>query len=774
MQVLAQTPGRVRLGGVLAPFGSRARRLAHALEDELGARPGIRGARADFRTGNVLVTYDPARLTAAEVPALLGELLDRVQNETAPAPCHDHGQDGCNHHEHDHDSHDHDHDHESCGHHHETQLSAAVGRLVLGGAVLAGMVIRRLIIGRPAAPSLPLQNLGGVMAIATGYPFFRSAFRALSGEEKLTTDTLISVATIASIVMRESITGLIVIWLLNLGELLQMITLRRTRRAIEELLAVGEAHVRLITSEGEAEIELAELRAGDRIAVYTGERISVDGRVYAGGGAVNEAPVTGESIPVYKNVGDEVFAGTIVVSGALRVEATRVGADTTVGRLIRRVEEAVELRAPIQTVGERFASKFVPISFFLSAAVLVVTGDFRRSMTMLLIACPCAAGLATPTAVSAAIGNGARRGILIKGGTHLESIGEVDTVLFDKTGTLTLGNLCVTRIVTLTPIHSPAEILGLAASGGLHSRHPMSLAIVEHTREREIVIPEHETCEIIVGRGMRADMTGTRLLVGNAALLDQYEVTVTPDARAEAAVFAARGEAVLYVARDERLIGMIGVADAIRPEAMQALRDLRHVGVNRLMMITGDIAEAADVVARQLDLTEFHSQVMPEGKFAIVRRLQAEGHHIAMVGDGINDGPALAMADVGIAMGAAGSDVAIEAADIALAGSDIRQVASVIRLGRRAVSVIRQNYALAIGVNSLGILIGAAGWINPFLAALLHNLSTVAVVLSSSRLIGYRDVGVLAERGLPSSMLNALPPTSLPEGIRAEESSELL
>jgi cation-transporting P-type ATPase C len=741
MQVISRIRGRLRIGGLLGTDRRHAPELAHAFEDEFGAKPGIQGARANARTGNVLVLYDPTRLSEAEVEHLLIEWQEHLHRNGADHPHH--------------------HDHEHCGHHHETSLSAAIGRLVVGGAVLLGIVLRRLVRGGP--PQIPgaIVNLSGVMAIVTGYPFFLSAFRSLSGKEKLTTDSLISVATVASLVMRESITGLIVIWLLNLGELLQMITLRRTRRAIEELVAVGEESVRLVTGEGEAEVALAEVRVGDRIAVYSGERISVDGLVYEGNGAVNEAPVTGESIPVYKNPGDNVFAGTILVSGQFKVEATRVGADTTVGRLIRRVEEAVELQAPIQTVGERFAGKFVPISFVLSGVVLVLTGDFRRSMTMLLIACPCAAGLATPTAVSAAIGNGARRGILIKGGTHLETAGKVDTVIFDKTGTLTLGNLCVTRVVALTSEYSPEEVLGLAASGGLHSRHPMSLAIVQHTRSREIIIPEHETCEIIVGRGMRADMTtGNRILVGNAALMELYEVPVPPEARAEATTFAARGETALYVALNERHIGLIGVADAIRPEALQALRDLRHVGVERLMMITGDIAEAADVVARQLDLTEYQATAMPEEKFAIVRRLQAEGHRVAMIGDGINDAPALAMADVGIAMGAAGSDVAIEAADIALAGSDIRQVASVVRLGRRALSVIRQNYALALGVNSLGILVGAAGWINPFIAALLHNLSTVAVVLSSSRLIGYQDP--IRPALPPAPTCPALPPANLP------------
>lgn len=718
MQILSRLPGRLRLGGVLPANRRRAGEIAHALEDELAHRPGIRSARGNPWTGNFLLFYDPARLSEEEALALFADLHAEVGRQDAGRHPHDHDDD--------------------CGHHHETRISAVVGRLAVGGLFLGGLLIRRLLRGGPPFVGGTALYLGGALTIVTGYPFLRSAVRSLFGREKLTTDTLISVATLASVVMRESITGLIVIWLLNLGELLQMITLRRTRRAIEELLALGEARVRRIVGDEETEVALADVQVGDRIAVYTGERISVDGRVLSGSGTVNEAPVTGESIPIYKNPGDSVFAGTILVTGNLQVEAVRVGEDTTVGRLIRRVEEAAELRAPIQTVGERFASQFVPISFVLSLAVLIVTGDFRRSMTMLLIACPCAAGLATPTAVSAAIGNGARRGILIKGGTHLEAVGEVDTVLFDKTGTLTLGNVAVTRVVALEG-RQPEEVLALAASGGLHSRHPLSLAVVQHTREQEIVIPAHEECEIIVGRGMRAAMNGSRILVGNAGLIEQYGVSITEEARAEALATAGQGETALYVALDDRLVGIIGVADALRPEAVPALRELRRLGVERLVMITGDIAEAAHVVARHLDLSDVRAQVLPDEKFESVRRLQEQGHRVAMVGDGINDAPALATADVGIAMGAAGSDVAIEAADIALAGSDIRQVASVIQLGRHSLKVIRQNYALAIGVNSLGIIVGAAGALNPFLAALMHNLSTIAVVINSSRLIGYRD-----------------------------------
>src|SRR6266567_805681 len=272
MQVITRLPGRLRVGGLLGSNQKVAESLAHTLENELAVSAGIHRTRADPRTGNVLVLYDPTCLSETEVTGLLTDLL-----------AHFHANEEIHHH----------YDHEHCGHHHETSMSGAVGRLVLGGVVLLGMVVRRLIRGRPPVVGGAVVNLSGVMAIATGYPFFRSAFRSLLGREKLTTDTLISVATIAAVIMRESITGLIVIWLLNLGELLQMITLRRTRRAIEELLALGEASVRLITSEGESEVPLADLRVGDRIGVYAGERISVDGRIYEGGGAVNEAPVTG-------------------------------------------------------------------------------------------------------------------------------------------------------------------------------------------------------------------------------------------------------------------------------------------------------------------------------------------------------------------------------------------------------------------------------------------------------------------------------------------------
>jgi cation-transporting P-type ATPase C len=356
---------------------------------------------------------------------------------------------------------------------------------------------------------------------------------------------------------------------------------------------------------------------------------------------------------------------------------------------------------------------------------------------MLVVACPCAAGLATPTAISATIGNAARRGVLIKGGTSLEAAANVDTVVFDKTGTLTTGRPRVARVVASGPETLPEQLLSLAASGELHSPHPLGLAVVRHTRERELEIPEHEECELLVGRGMRADVRGNRILVGSRRLLDDFGLAVPSDTEERVDELREQGETVLYVGVNDRFAGLIAVADLVRPEAQAALDALHRTGVRRTIMLTGDALETAAPVARQLGLAEFRAELLPEQKLELVRELQRDGHRVAMVGDGINDAPSLAAADLGIAMGTGGADIAIEAADIALASSDIRDVATVIDQSRSTLKVVRQNYGLALGVNSLGIVIGALGALNPVAAAVLHNLSTLAVVANSSRLIGF-------------------------------------
>ncbi|AUX34054.1 cation-transporting ATPase [Sorangium cellulosum] len=705
-------------------------RYAAAVESALEREPGIREVHANPVTGRLLLRFDrgltriaiEAKLRAAlSSPPLAQEAYRRWQAQRAAAREARHGGEHRGHEGHEHGD-----------------VSVQVRNLVLGGSVLLGLGVKRLAFGAGALASNPI--IGGVNIAATlisGYSFLKGWWRSIAGQTGMNTDTLVGSATIASLLLRENVTALTVLWLLNLGEYLQALTLKRTERAIRDLLEVPDEEIWQVVGEQEVRRPAAELQPGDMIAVYAGKRIPVDGAIVEGQGTINEAPITGESMPVMKMSGDTVYAGTVLLSGGLRARVERVGSDTAVGRLIQRVEQARELQAPIHTVGEEFSRRFVPASFALSIVVLALTGDATRALTMLLIACPCAAGLATPTAVSAAIGNGARRGVLIKGGTHLEAAARLDAIVFDKTGTLTQGIPTVQRVLSLVDDYTAEQVLSLAATGELHSQHPLALAVVGHAEERELVVQPHDVCEILVGRGMRADWRNNVVLVGNRRLMQQFDIAVSAEAEALYAKHAAEGETEMYVAHQGRLIGLIGVRDKVRPDVASSLAQLRREGVRRLAMLTGDLEESARAVAGVVGITEWRAQLLPEQKYEWIQQLKAAGLRVAMVGDGINDAPALALADVGIAMGTAGSDVAVEAADIALAADDIAGVVTTLRLSRQALKVIRQNYGVALGVNAGGLMIGAMGALNPFIAAVLHNLSTILVVLNSARLIGY-------------------------------------
>jgi cation-transporting P-type ATPase C len=721
LQLRSAVPGRMRWEAAAL----HRPRQAAAVEEALAACAGITEVRATPSTGRILIRYREP-LTPVGVGRRLRQALRRPpltpeEYQSRRAATKDAGARHRQHHDHGGDD-----------------LHGHIRNLALGGSVLAGLLVKRLLFGAGPVVSNPvLFGISALSTLITSYPYLRGAVSSMRARRSLTTDTLVSSATLASIALRESATGLTVVWLLNLGEYLQALTLRRTRRAIRALLETGPDDVWLIVDGSEIRHALASVEPGDLVAVHEGQRIPVDGRVELGTGTVNQAPITGESMPVICSAGDAVYAGTVLLAGSLRVRCERVGAETAVGRLIKRVEEAQELRPRIQTVGERFAARFVPASFVLAAIVYALTGDTRRALTMLLIACPCAAGLATPTAVSAAIGSGARRGILIKGGTHLEAAAALDAVVFDKTGTLTAGLPRVERVLALSKDYTAEQILGLAANVELHSQHPLALAVVTYARDREIVIPAHDECEILVGRGVHADWENNCVLVGSRQLLTDFKVGVPGEMERLYERLASEPATLMYVAHQNKVIGLIGVRDTIRPQAAAALDQLRRAGVRRLLLLTGDGEAAARSVAQTVGIDEWRAQVLPEDKYDTIRALRAGGRRVAMVGDGINDAPALALADVGIAMGTVGSDVAIEAADIALASDDIRHVATMIRLSRQTIRVVRQNYALALGVNAGGLLVGALGFLNPFLAAALHNLSTLLVVVNSTRLIGY-------------------------------------
>ncbi len=738
VEVLSSIPGRTRYR--VGRVKGRSR-LARALEHDASHLPGVERAQVNPLTGGVLLFWrgeaPPTEALARAVESLV-ERPEPSPEETRGTP-HLHELSGKHtdtegvpgHHHH------HDNPYELTKEESDAVERGHILRLMIGGAVLTLVLVRKLLVTRKSAPnSGPLMAVAGVVTLITGYPFFKGGVRSLAQPSHIDTDTLVTVATLASLVLRENVPALVVIWLLNLGEYLRFLTLRRSRQAIEELLSLGEDEVFVWVDGKEVKRPLSEVRVGQTVAFYQGQKVAVDGKVTAGAGTVNQAPITGESLPVMKSPGDEVYAGTLLVAGELKVEATRLGNQTAMGRLIQRVEEAREHQAPIELVGERFSSRFVPWSFAMSGLVLLLTGDYRRALTMLVVACPCAAGLATPTAVTATIGNAARRGILIKGGAYLEEAGTLDTLVFDKTGTLTVGTPRVTRVVSLDAEYPPLDVVTVAASGELHSQHPLALAVLQYTSEREMKVPEHTKCEVVVGRGMRADLQGNRILVGSRRLLREHEVPVTEALDREVEAFQRSGDTAICVAVNDKAIGVVGVADTVRPEAFAAIRALRASGIRRILMLTGDAAESAAVVASRLGIDEVKANLLPEDKYALVRQLRDEGHRVGMVGDGINDAPALAHASVGVAMGS-GTDVALETADAAILRNRVTDVAAMVRLARAAMGNIRQNVAIALGLKGVFLVTTVLGITGLWIAILADTGATVLVTMNALRLLAF-------------------------------------
>ncbi|TLH50044.1 cation-translocating P-type ATPase [Mycolicibacterium aubagnense] len=714
LMMISVAAGRIR---VHMPWLRGDAVRAVAVEDTVDKITGVRTVHAYPRTASVVIWYAPKRCdTAALLQAIAAAQAIPAQLVPTRSP-------------------------RSADIH-----NADVLRMALGAVALGLLGIRRYGLSRPRILGPTSRTFATGATIITGYPFLRGALRSLRGGRSPGTDLLVSAATIASLILRENVVALTVLWLLNIGEYLQDLTLRRTRRAIADLLRGAQDTAWLQLDDGsEVQVSTDSLRVGDVVIIHEQVAIPIDGDVLSGDAVIDQSAITGENLPVAVTTGATVHAGSVVVRGRVVVRARAVGHHTVLGRIVARVEEAQRDRAPIQTVGENFSRRFVPASFLLATATFLATGDVRRAMTMLLVACPCAVGLSTPTAISAAIGNGARRGILIKGGSHLEAAGRANAVVFDKTGTLTLGRHIVTNVVSFHDDWAPETILAYAASSEIHSRHPLAEAVIRSTEAKHIVIPPHEECEVLVGLGMRTRADGRTLLLGNPSLLARENVAMDGEADQWVRRLRRQAETPLLLAVDGELVGLLSLRDEVRPEAAKVLAHLRSSGVERIVMLTGDHADTAQAVAAELGITEWKANALPEDKLALVQDLHEAGYTVAVVGDGVNDAPALAAADIGIAMGLAGTDVAVETADVALATDDLRRLLEVRALSDCAVAVIRQNYAMSIAVNAFGLLLGAFGGLSPVLAAILHNASSVAVVTNSSRLIQHE----LAQSGCP-------------------------
>jgi Cd2+/Zn2+-exporting ATPase/Cu+-exporting ATPase len=521
---------------------------------------------------------------------------------------------------------------------------------------------------------------------------------------------------------------------MNIAHFLENFTTERSRAAIRQLIALAPKTARIKRNGTEIEIPIDHLHAHDTMIIRPGERLPADGIVVDGASTVDQSPITGESMPVEKCAGDAVFAGSVNQRGVLQVNVTRVGRDSMLGKIIRLVEEAEAAKAPVQKFADRYSALYLPVVIGAAVLTFLVTRNPTNAIAVLVVACPCAIALATPLAVVASVGRAARQGILIKGGLYLESLAKVDTLVMDKTGTLTFGKPKVTDIQAASSKFQVSELLRLAAAAEKFSEHLLASAILEAANTRGITIVAPSSFEVIAGQGVIAQVNGDQIVFGNQHLMDERGIVIGAELRARAAELEREGKTVMLLSSNSHAAGLIAVADQVRAQVPDALKRLQSLGIQRMILLTGDNQRVASALAQKLGV-EFRAEMLPENKIDFIRELQRKGHRVAMIGDGINDAPALAQADVGIAMGVAGTDVAMEAAHIALMTDEWENVPAAIRLARRAFRTIQQNIAFGLLFNLAGLTLASTGILTPVMAAAAQSLPDVAVFLNSSKLL---------------------------------------
>lgn len=612
------------------------------------------------------------------------------------------------------------------------------GRLVT--AVMSGVTLA-------AAGSLILRGVGdritvpllAISAVAGGWFIVPRGLRA-ARSGVLDMNFLMSIAAIGAAAIGKWGEGASAMFLFSLAQMLEVYSMDRARNAIKALMNLSPPEATVRREGREETVPVDQVLLGEMIVVRPGQRLPLDGAVVSGRSAVNQAPITGESIPVDKEPGSEVFAGSINAQGLLEVRVTKLVADTTLARIIHAVEEAQATRAPSQSFVDRFARIYTPT--VVALAVLVFVGPplaglgawntwFYRALTMLVIACPCALVISTPVSIVSGLAAAARSGVLIKGGIHLENAGKVTTVAFDKTGTLTIGRPVVADVIPLG-LQDANAVLILASALEQGSEHPLAQAIVRETEQRGLTIPSVADFEALPGRGIRGRVNGQMLHLGNERL--SHEVGACTS-ESEAGLRAAEllGQTAVLLFSDSKPLGIVALADEIRPEAAAALRSLRWAGVRRIVMLTGDNVETAEAVSQRLGIDDLLAELMPEEKVDIVRQLEASGQRVAFVGDGVNDAPALAAATVGIAMGAAGTDVALETADIALMSDDLSHLPFAIAISRKTSAIIKQNIVFSISIKAVFIVLALIGWATLWMAVAADMGASLAVIMNGLR-----------------------------------------
>lgn len=602
---------------------------------------------------------------------------------------------------------------------------------LISGAFLAVSLV--ILLGNFSVPVDPAW----ATVFISGLPLVYLAVSRVIFERRITSALLISIAMFACIYIGELFAAGEVAFIMAIGAILEDRTVEKAKKGIKELINLAPRQGRRITARGEnvdeEMVPIEKIRRGDMLRVLPGETIPVDGTILVGNTSIDQSVMTGESLPVDKSMGDGVFSGTINRFGAIDIEATKVGEDSSLQKLIRMVQEAENNKAPMQRIVDKWAAWLVPMAIAIAIVSYFITSDIVRAVTVLVVFCPCALALATPTSIMAAIGQATKQGVLIKSGEALENMGKVDRIAFDKTGTLTHGTLVVSDTVSFLSEKSSDDLLQLAASVEALSEHPLGKAIVAQAKEANLALAKAVNFTMIPGKGISAVVNGKTALIGNIGYLEENGVKV--DAKVGAALEELRmqGKAVVLVALEGVCVGMVALSDTLRVNARNMVEKLHSMGTG-VVLLTGDHAQTAKYFSEQAGIDSVYSELLPAQKVERIKELQQQGHAVCMIGDGVNDAPALKTADVGVAMGTMGSDIAIDAADIALMGDDISKIPYLKRLSNATVNTIKFNITLSMAINFIAIGMSVMGLLNPITGALVHNAGSVLVVLNAARL----------------------------------------
>ncbi|KAB2671673.1 MAG: cadmium-translocating P-type ATPase [Verrucomicrobia bacterium] len=570
-----------------------------------------------------------------------------------------------------------------------------------------------------------------VGTVILGTPILVVAFKDLR-LGRLSINELVALGVLASAATGDFRTAGIVAFFMLLGELIETRTAAGARASIQSLVRLTPTKARRIVGNAEEEVPASDLKVGDSIRIRPGDNIAADGVIVSGQGSINQANITGESLPVDKGPGEQVFAGTINLNGALEVKVTKAGQDTTIGRVRELILAAEKTKLPFMRIIDQYMGYYTPLTLVIAALVWAFTRDLNRVIAVLVVACPCAFILATPTAMVAALSAAARLGILVKNIADLEAAARISAFVFDKTGTLTTGKLVVSRLNPIGDV-TPADLLRAAASTERFSNHPTARAVVQLAAEAGVPLADVGDFKETAGKGVAATLDGARMVIGRATFL--RDQGISGDLSATVDIDETAGFSLLFVARDGQCIGWIGLQDQTRAEAAEALKDLQAAGIRRVAMVSGDRRQVAERVALEIGITEVVAECLPQDKVEFVKAMKAKGHRVAVIGDGVNDAPALAAGDISIAMGAAGSEVAINSATIALMNSDLRRLPFLVKLSRMSRSVINQNFLFGVLFIIGGLTAAAMGYLNPIVAAIMHNAGSLIVVFNSARLV---------------------------------------